>query len=123
MVECKHFRLDFGENRAESGGGVDLEMNLILSAFSWCGLKPTNSPCRVAVAYTSASITSVLLVAVLLYHMYKYTNLFSKLPVSFNFQKIRFHTQRKQPHNQAECDNGFETEVVEIREKNNILNL
>ena len=58
------------------------------------------------------------LVAVLFYHIYKYTDVFSKLPVSFSFQRIKSHYQKKQSHNQAECDNGFKIdEVVEIREK------
>ena len=91
---------------------------MILSAFSWYSLE-TDQLTRAAVAYTLASITSVLLVAVLFYHIYKYTNVLSKLPVFFfNFQRIKFYYQKKQPHNQAECDNGFEIdEVVEIREK------
>ena len=90
---------------------------MMLSAFSWYSLE-TDQLTRAAVAYTSASITSVLLVAVLFYHIHKYTNVFSKLRDSIDFQGIKFRYQRKQPHNQAECDNGLKgNEVLEIREK------
>ena len=46
--------------------------------------------------------------------------MFSKCPgpLSFTFQRIKFHHQKKQPNNQAESDDGFKIdEVVEIREK------
>ena len=90
---------------------------MILSAFSWYSLE-TDQLTRAAVAYTSVSITFVLLVVVLFYHIYEYTNVFSKLPVSFNFQRIKLLFQKKQPQNQAECDDCLQLgDVIEIKAK------
>ena len=90
---------------------------MILSAFSWYSLE-ANQLTRVAVAYTSTSIIFVLLVAVLFYHIYEYTNVLSKRLFSFNFRRITCLFQKKQPHNQAERDDNIQVdEVIEIRTK------
>ena len=73
---------------------------ILLSIFSWYGLE-TDNQLRAAVAYTSVSITFVLLLVVLLCHVYKYTNTSSKLQESEYFTKLLVILQinrNKQPN-------------------------
>ena len=72
--------------------------NLIfLSVFSWYSLE-TRTQTRAAIAYTSVSVTFLLLIVVLIYHVYKYTSAFSKLQKSTSFKTflVLFQVEEKE---------------------------
>lgn len=81
---------------------------LMFSALSWYTLD-TNPQAQAAIAYTSVSITIVLLITVLVYHVYKYTSSINKLRRSLRFKKLFANLKlclhkEEQFNHQNKCD-------------------
>lgn len=98
---------------------------LMFSALSWYTLEThSGSSGQAAIAYTSVSVTIVLLITVLVYHVYEYTGVIKKFRRSLHFKKLFTELRRlnkdgpEQSTGQSKRDNDLDfCQVIDERAK------